>query len=100
MNEVAAFSIVAIPLFCKGMTTFCLVGSIMFHVHTKFLRTVRELTFFSIRAVPFFSKILAERGLGLGACIPEGGFGGKVGAILLDEVVFITLGGGLALEIE
>ena len=66
MNEVATLSEMTESLLRESMTRLCFVRSIVFHVDSKLLRSVRELAFLSIGAVSFFCEVFAERSLGFG----------------------------------
>ena len=59
MNEVASLSEVTVTFLGEGVACFCLVGSIVFHVDTKFMRSVGELTLLAIAAETLFSEVFA-----------------------------------------
>ena len=67
VDEVASFSEVAETFFCEGMACFCFVGSIVFHIDSKFLGSMGKLALSTVGAVPFFCKIFAEGSFGFGA---------------------------------
>ena len=67
MDEVASLTEMATSLLGESMASLCLVGSIVFHVHSQLIRTVGELTLPAITAETLFCEIFAERGLGLQA---------------------------------
>ena len=92
MNEVAALSEMTESLLRERMTHLCFIRSIVFHVHPKLLRSVRELTFLAIGTVSFFCEIFAERSFGFGArssgwCFKDGLFMNVMGI-----VVFLSFG--------
>ena len=67
VDEVASLAIVAVTFFGEGMASFCLVGSIMFHVDPQLFRSMSELTLLPVCAVSFFNEIFAKRSFGFGA---------------------------------
>ena len=100
VNEVASLAIVAVAFFSEGMASFCLIGSIMFHVDPQLFRPMSELTLLPICAVPFFNEIFAERSFGFGACPFRGGFVGGVKVDIMEEIVLFAFSGGLAFKVE
>lgn len=59
MDEVASTAVAAIPLLGESVTPFGLVGSIVFHVDPKLLRTVGKLALSPIGAEPLLHEVLA-----------------------------------------
>lgn len=66
MDEVASCSVEAVSFFRESMTSFGLVRSIGLHINAQFLRSMSELAFFTVRAVPLLHKVPAERAFDLG----------------------------------
>lgn len=66
MDEVAATPIATVSFFAEGVAALGFIGSIMFHVNPKFVRTVGELALVAIGAITFFHEVFAEGALGFG----------------------------------
>ena len=67
MDEVTPLSVVAVAFFREGVAGFGLVGSITFHVDSKFFGPVGELALLAVGAVALFGEVFAEGSLGFGA---------------------------------
>ena len=60
VNEVATTSVTTVAFLGKGMTSFCLVGTIGLHVYAKLLRTMSKLAFVAVGTVAFLGEVFAE----------------------------------------
>ena len=60
VDKVTALTIVAVTFFGECVTSFGLVGSIMFHVDPQLFRAMSKLALLAVGAVSFFSEIFAK----------------------------------------
>ena len=63
MDKIASVAVEAVTLLVEGMTYFCFVGLVIFHIDLEFFWTMGKLAFVTIRATRLFYVISAQRGL-------------------------------------